>query len=312
LEYDAPIHTEYRKLFLDALNRKVVEANEPFIRAQAESLFEPLVVAGGGNVMNEVALPLTFNSMAQLMGASANFRKLAPELFETFGVNMANDDGIRAMVTIKDLLYEEIQIARRETRDGFIKVLLDGRIEDGRPLSEEELVNSLMTFGFAGYETTMSLLGSITVLLGRDPTFQDKVRTDNSLIPAALEEALRLYPSGHSQCRTVKAETELGGRSLQPGDKVMMMLAAANRDPRKFEDPDKFDLNRPNVRQHLSFGLGAHFCAGSHLARAESRIYTETLLNRCPPFAFDQEVDFGPLRAGHLLGWEHVLVEFVA
>lgn len=312
LEYDAPIHTEYRKLYLEVLNRKAVELREPYTRAQAEALFERLAGSGGGNVMTDVALPLTFNVMAEFMGASASFRKGAPELFQTFGVNMANEEGMRAMLAIHELLGKELEAVRSEPGVGFLQVLIDARVEGGRPLSQEEMQNALLTFGFAGFDTTMSLMGTITVLMGRDRELQEKLRSDNSLIPDALEEALRLYPSGHSQCRTVAAPTELSGRALQPGDKVMLILAAANRDPRKFDNPEDFELHRSNSKQHLSFGFGAHLCAGNHLARAESRIFTETLLNRCPPYGFDEEVAFGPIRAGHLLGWDEVPVKFAS
>jgi cytochrome P450 len=120
-----------------------------------------------------------------------------------------------------------------------------------------------------------------------------------------------MFPSLHSQFRTVTAPTSLHDTQLEPGDKVMLLLAAANRDPDVFEEPDNFCPDRANVRQHLAFGFGAHLCAGNHLARAELRIFLETLLERCPPFRLAREVKFGAFRMGHLLGWDHVPIEFI-
>jgi cytochrome P450 len=189
-------------------------------------------------------------------------------------------------------------------------MLIDARIDGGRALTDAELTNLLLTFLFAGHETTISVLGSLTVVVATDLALQERLRQNPSMIAPTVEEVLRLFPPGHSQFRTVTTPTCLHGRDLIAGDKVMLLLAAANRDPEKFDEPDTFDPHRANVRQHVTFGFGSHLCAGHHLARAEIAIFLETMLDRCPPFTLSDDVKFGPFRFGHLLGWDHIPIEF--
>jgi cytochrome P450 len=133
----------------------------------------------------------------------------------------------------------------------------------------------------AGHETTTNLIGNGTYALLRHPDQWKRLRDDPSLIPPAVEELLRYDSPVQFTSRILTADLELGGKALRAGQMVLLLLAAANRDPEQFPDPDKLDVGRPN-NKHVAFGLGSHFCLGAPLARLEGRLVFEALLRRAP------------------------------
>jgi cytochrome P450 len=132
----------------------------------------------------------------------------------------------------------------------------------------------------AGGESTAGLLGSAVRLLAEAPALADELRANPRLLPRFVEETVRLESPFKFHYRAVRRACELGGAQLQPGDRLMLLWAAANRDPAVFEDPDALRLDRPHPKQHLGFGRGAHFCIGAPLARLEARVLLEELLSR--------------------------------
>jgi len=180
---------------------------------------------------------------------------------------------------------------------------------DGEPLSDDLVVGALRQSLVVGLVAPPLLIGGICVHLSRDRELQDRLRAEPDLIPAALEEFLRLYTPYRGFARTVSAEVELHGRRIRPGEPVTLVYASANRDERVFDEPDTFRLDRPNIGQHLAFGRGPHRCAGMALARLSLRVALTELLARTSHFALAGELE--PTRMPEL-GAQRVPLRIVA
>jgi cytochrome P450 len=175
--------------------------------------------------------------------------------------------------------------ARREHRtEDLLSDLVHATVEGERPLDDAELLSVLQQLMVAGNETTTSTLAGGVLLFIQNPGEEAKVRADPSLIPNMVEEMLRLESPSAGLWRIVKRDTELGGVAV-PGNSMMMLrYAAANRDPAKFEDPDRFDAARKNARSHLAFGRGIHMCVGNMLSRKELAVAFGVLLQKVKSF----------------------------
>jgi cytochrome P450 len=178
----------------------------------------------------------------------------------------------------RELLAER----RRAPREDLLSAMLAAE-DDGSSLTEDELVALASLLLAAGNETTTSLIGNAVVLLLRHPGERRRLQEDPTLLPSAVEECLRMEPPVQLTDRAVVAEVELGGVRLAPGTIVGALLAAANRDPERFSDPERFDVGRAD-NVHLSFGHGNHFCLGAALARLETQAALGALLRRFPSF----------------------------
>jgi cytochrome P450 len=157
--------------------------------------------------------------------------------------------------------------------------LLHTETEGGRQLTDREIAGTVMNLMIAGFHTTADSGGSFLVRLAEDPELQASLRHDPTAIPRSIEEHLRMVPAVPQLTRVCKERTELNGYTLNPGDRVVFVLAAANRDAQEFDRPDDYLLNRPRNR-HLTFGVGIHRCIGSHFARLTLRVVFEQLLHR--------------------------------
>jgi cytochrome P450 len=154
-------------------------------------------------------------------------------------------------------------------------------------ISEHDGVAILVVLAGAGGESTSSLTGNAVRILAEQPELQRELRANPRLVPEFVEEAVRLESSFRGHYRCVKRDTQLGGVELPEGSRVMLLWAAANRDPETFENPDSVDIHRAGLREHLAFGRGIHFCVGARLARLEARVILEELLARTRSFSLD-------------------------
>jgi cytochrome P450 len=188
----------------------------------------------------------------------------------------------RFMELISRLLDARLAEPRR---DDVVDTLLYGTVM-GRPLTRDEILRTLIQLIAAGLRTTSHALGYIMIRLGQQPELRSRLAADPQLLPTAIEEFLRIDAPSAGAVRTVQRDMAVGGTQLKQGDRVWLLLAGANRDPREYEAPDDLDISRTQSR-HLSFGYGAHYCLGVHLARLEMRVALEELLSRLGDFQVD-------------------------
>lgn len=286
LDTDEPDHRRLRGLVQKAFTPRRVQEMEERIRELAEELICELTGAGAGPVdfIAGYALPLPATVIAELLGVPVEDRHRfhrwtrAIVSVESAGIRMVR--ALPSVIAFVSYLRRLIAERRRDPRDDLVGALVRAE-EAGDRLTEDELVAMLFLLLVAGHETTVNLIGNGTLALLEHPAALEALRADPALVADAVEEMLRYDGPLLTATERWASETmELGGVTIEKGDLVLAGLASANRDPRQFEAPDRFDVRRrPNP--HLSFGKGVHFCLGAPLARLEGRIAFETLLN-CP------------------------------
>jgi len=190
---------------------------------------------------------------------------------------------VRNYEHIFDYFRGVIAARRTSPRDDLVTALVQAEV-DGHQLSDDDILGFCSLLLIAGNETTTNLLGNAAIVLAAHPDARAEIVADMSLLPNAIEEVLRFEGPVPTLTRTTTIDVELRGHTISAGEKVMLLLAAANRDPRIFDDADRFDIHRV-ARKHIAFGSGIHFCMGANLARLEARVAFEELLCRFPEYS---------------------------
>ena len=189
-----------------------------------------------------------------------------------------------------DDFADYIEWRSKHPSDDLMTQLLNAEFEDEtgttRTLTRPEVLTYTAVLAGAGNETTGRLIGWLAKLLAEHPDQRREVVEDRSLIPNVIDEALRFEPTGHASARYVMHDVDYYGTTVPAGSAMLLLQASANRDPRRYTDPDAFDIHRQDV-QHLTFGFGLHFCLGASLARLEGRVALDELLNRFPEWDVD-------------------------
>jgi cytochrome P450 len=246
-------------------------------------------------VVRDLARPLPATVIAELLGVPERDRERFPhwsadlaELLDPLSGHDGIEPAKRATAAVAACFRELLAERRRDPRDDLLSAMIAAEAEGEKPLDESELLALCALLLAAGSETTVNLIGSAVLLLLRHPDERKRLQDDLSLLPSAVEECLRFEPPVQLTDRAVVEPCELGGVALKPGDIVAAVIAAANRDPGRFHDPERFDVSRQDER-HLSFGLGGHYCLGASLARLEAEIALGGLLRRFPDFRGDPE-----------------------
>jgi cytochrome P450 len=205
-----------------------------------------------------------------------------------------------------EIFADYIDWRARHPSDDLMTALLNAEFEDEhgetRTLTRDEVLTYTMVLAGAGNETTGRLIGWLGKVLGEHPDQRREVAADRSLIPNVIEETLRYEPTGPHVARYVARDAEYYGTTVPAGSAMLLLVGAANRDERRYEDPDTFDVHR-DLSQHLTFGYGLHYCLGAALARLEGRVALDEVLNRFP----DWEVDHEHLRlapTSTVRGWD--------
>lgn len=283
LHLDPPEHTPYRRALNPLLSAEAVAPLEGPIRRMAVELLEPLLARGVGEICAEFSSHLTIRVFAAWMSLSDEDARCLSAIGRNYNLAVQSADDAR----VKDTSLQLYEIARRliaerreEARDPGVDpvaALLAARHE-GAPLPEEMLIGTVRQVLVVGIIAPTILIGSIVAHLCRHPALQSRLRARPGEWPAALEEFLRLYTPYRGFARTSTREVTLNGRTIRPGEPIALVYAAANRDPAVFAQPDAFELNRPNIGEHLAFGRGPHHCVGTALARLELRVALEELL----------------------------------
>jgi cytochrome P450 len=285
LTMDEPDHTRLRGIVDEAFRRRAVLDMEPRIRAIADDLADGLFAQGSpADLVDRYARTLPLSVICELLGLPLADRpkfiawaNTMARLTSAFGLLRM----IHGLAKMKRYLEERLRLARQHGGEGLIAELVRVEQEGGR-ISASEMVSMVFLLLGAGSETTTHLISGSVYELLRNPALRDWLEEDWSRAGLAVEEFLRFVsPVQFSKPRFVRRDIELGGVRLKQGDRIMVMLAAANMDPEANEHPERLDLQRrPN--RHLSFGTGIHFCLGHQLARIEGMCALQALFSRWP------------------------------
>lgn len=283
---DPPQHTRLRKLVNKAFTPRTIAALEPKIELIVSQLLDAALVKDEFDLVRELSFQLPAIVICELLGipiekawdvkrwsdGAAGFSAAAKVSHEE--AQFANETAIEASEYLLTLFAE----LRERPQDNLLSKLV-AQGEDG--LTDTELVGLTVNLFFAGFETTEGLIGNAVLALAANPDQLAKVRSDYGLIENVIEETLRFDSSILKQSRVASEDIEISGRKVKKGDYIHFMIAAANRDSAKFNQPNTFDIFR-NDQAHVSFGHGIHFCIGAPLARLEARIAIRQLLERLP------------------------------
>jgi cytochrome P450 PksS len=294
LNRDGADHRRLRRLVTRAFTPRIVEGLRPRIQQIADELVDRVFARGEMDLVDEFAFPLPITVIAELLGVPADDRDrfrawsaavvtpdLGPDASERFSAQMAE---------FTSYLGELFATRRLDPRDDLVSALIRTE-EQGETLSEPELFSMTILLIVAGHETTVNLVANGMLALLRHPRDLERLRAAPESIPDGIEELLRYDgPVERALTRWAAKDVELGGQVIPRGEMVIAVLAAADRDPERFPDPDVLDLGRPD-KKHVAFGRGAHYCLGAPLARLEGAIALETLLRRLPALRLAVPVD---------------------
>jgi pimeloyl-[acyl-carrier protein] synthase len=285
---DPPAHTRIRGLASHAFTPRRVELLRAHIQEITEGLLDPLVERGRLDVIADLAEPLPAIVTAEMLGVpTADARQLkawSADFAEMLGNFQHNPDRVAGVIQSTDAMTEYFREAIREQqrrpREGLIHALLTAEV-DGDRFTEDEVIANVIVTMVGGQETTTNLIGNGVLSLLRHPDELARLRDDPSLMVSGVEELLRYESPSQHTARLAPEDVVLGGQAIRRRQAVIAVMAAGNRDPERFPDPDRLDLTRPDNR-HLAFGWAAHFCFGAPLARIEGQIAFASLLRRLP------------------------------
>jgi len=283
---DGAAHQRLRRLCSVAFTPRRVDRLRSHIESIANRLIDRVIDTGHLDLIGDFAAPLPAIVSAELLGVPTadhpQLKDWSSDFAEMLGNFQHNPDRagrvLRSLESMIDYFRAAIHEQRETPREGLLSSLLTAEVDGSRLTEEEVIANTIVTM-VGGQETTTNLIGNGFLALLRQPEQLAQLRDDPSIVGSATEELLRYdSPSQHTG-RLVPEDCELGGKTLRKRDAVMAVMAAGNRDPERFPDPDRLDLRRPDNR-HLAFGWAAHFCFGAPLARIEGQIAFNTLLRR--------------------------------
>jgi cytochrome P450 len=284
LRHDPPDHTRLRQLVAKAFTPRMVEQLRPRVQAIAEALLDAVAGRGEMDLIDDYAFPLPITVIAEMLGIPpadrGQFRDWSDVLVRTAPPHTIGPEAIAAAEGLGRYLEARIEERRRAPADDLIAGLLQAE-EAGDKLGKEELQGMVYLLLVAGHETTTNLIGNGVLALLQHPDQLARLRRDSALLPSAVEELLRFCAAVVMSTRYAAEDVALGGVVIPKGGMVLIVIAAANRDPTRFPNPDALDITRAD-NKHLSFGHGIHYCLGAPLARLEGEIALGTLLRRMP------------------------------
>jgi cytochrome P450 len=288
---DPPIHDIHRRLLARVFTPRRIAMLEPQVRAFCRATLEPVTDAGRFDLIGTVAAEMPMRVIGMLLGIPEADQ---PAIRDRTDAHLSTEHREKMQPKEGEVIDTEsfrdyIGWRKRNPSDDLMTELMNAEFEDEngatRTLTDEEVLTYCSVIAGAGNETTGRLIGWFGALMARYPEHRRALAGDPALIPNAIEEILRFEPTSPFTARYVTKDVDLHERTVPAGSAILFIQAAANRDPRRFEDPDRFDIHR--VAQHVTFGVGAHYCLGAALARLEGRVAAEEILKHFPDWDVD-------------------------
>ena len=285
--FDPPKHTAHRGLLMRLITPKRLKENEAFLWAFADQTMAPILERGSCELIQDYSIPYTVMVVADLLGVPDEDR-------DEFRERLAHESRPTELEHKPlEFLYEQftryIEDRRAHPRNDVMTEMAHATFPDGTLPPVDDVMKIAANLFAAGGETTARLITSSFKIMGDRPELQQQLRADANLIAPFIEEVLRLETPLKGSFKLSRVRTTVAGVELPPGTTVFVMNDAANRDPRQFDHPNEFRLDRPNSRQHLGFGHGIHTCAGSPLARAETHATIVRFLARTSDIRISDE-----------------------
>jgi cytochrome P450 len=281
--FDPPQHTRARALLSRLITPKRLKENEEFMWRLADRQLGEFLDGGRCEFLRDYAKPFATLVIADLLGVPEDDHIAFRSRLAAASVGTIEDDpkfSHNPLEFLEDCFTSYVEQRRNEPSDDVLTLLAEAKYPDGSTPDVIDVVR-LATFLFAaGQETTTKLLSAAVRLIAEDSRLQHLLREDASRVPLFIEETLRMESPVKSDFRLVRRSTTLADVHVQAGTTVLLLPGAANRDPRRFENPNEFQVDRRNAREHIAFGRGIHTCPGAPLARAEGRITVESFLDR--------------------------------
>ena len=285
---DPPEHTRLRKLLNKGFSPAAIEGLRPQVEAIVDQMLKPLQQGSEIDLMREFANPMPVRIILEMLGISHELRDTFVDWSRAIAAFRGNPnrtvDEARAaqdaLIELTEFFRKTVAERRRNKGNDLISLLIDIE-EEGEVLTEEELYAQCIALLFAGHETTRNLIGNGMYTLLQNPQETAELRERPEMIRTAVEEILRYESPVQFTARVLKDDMEVCGQQIRKGWTVLCMLGAANRDPKKFKDPNQLNLKRLN-NEHLAFSAGPHFCIGAQLARLEGQIALLNLVQRFP------------------------------
>lgn len=295
---DPPDHTRTRGLLSRLLTPKRLMENEDFMWRLADQQLDEIVSSGKCEFLDDYARPFSGLVIADLLGIPAEDHDEFRAVFSGQVTGAIDDDTVtrthNPLEWLNDKFSAYVADRRREPRADVLTEMAEAKYPDG---STPEIIDvvRLATFLFAaGQETTTKLLSFGMRVIAEHPEIQTLLRAERDRIPSFIEETLRMESPVKAHFRMARTSTSIGDVPITAGSTVMLLPGASNRDARKFEEPNEFRVDRPNVREHVAFGRGNHSCPGAPLARAEGRISLNRILDRMADIGISEALHGSP------------------
>lgn len=292
VSYDGDKHLAARSLLNPLFVPSRLKANEAFMRAYADKMVRAVVASGGCELVGEVATPFVTMVIADLLGVPGDDREAFRQLIDSAPPpgNMDTPEGqsVHPLMVMAGYFARYIAERRAAPQDDVMTEMAMAKYPDGTTPDAMEVVKSAMFLFAAGQDTSAKLIGNALRQLCEDPQLQQALREDRSLIGPFLEEVLRIEGSTKATFRIAARAARIGDMEIPAGKRVVVSLSAANRDPRRWDDPHAFRIGRPKIKEHLAFGRGAHTCAGAPLARAEVAVILDRFLEHTSAITLDE------------------------
>ncbi len=297
---DGPVHTRLRRFMNFAFTPKRIAMLRTFVEEETTRLLDEIERQGGGDLMDMLAAPLPISVTIEMLGIPqdmvATFRDWSDGL-----LGGVLEEAQAAGKALLEFVYQLVERKRAEPGDDLLSHWVHGVDEEGKPLTEQEMVGMSFFLLIGAYDTTVGSMGSAMLALLTQPDQAERLRANPDQIPQAVEELLRWDGSAHNALRRFAIEDmEIGGTRIEKGDAVVLSIASANRDPRHFLNPDVLDFDR-DPKEHWAFGRGPHHCPGKELARIEIQVVLEMLLNRFPTMTLAMSADEVLWRPNYLI-----------